>query len=497
MKATALTAAGLTAYAASAVLAQGSCPITLKPAYPQPVVGTGYTTRLIASSLNRPRSLLFDASGKMLVLEGRSGIRRLGFTDHGSTCVEVTENNVVIADTSLTHGIALSNDGKTLFASSATQVFAWAYDPATGKISGNKKVVINGMGSSGHTTRTLLMSQKSPGTLIVSYGSNGNLDEAALNAQSGVSQIRAFDMRTLPAQPINYATGGRRLGWGLRNSVGVAEEPTTGGIYSVENSADQMTRDGVDIHQNNPGEELNFHGTANRTTDGGNHGYPTCFALWDTNVPKVGSMTTGSQFVMKTDGSVTDAKCNSDYVAPRLTFPAHTAPLDVIFTPDGKTAYVSLHGSWNRDERVGYKLSSIAFANGQPVAAKNSKTALNDVLSNPSLSACPDNCFRPVGLAIDKQNRLFMTSDSTGDIWVLKRGDFTALGGGGNQVTSSASRGNIAEDSSTVAQGSAPSSVSTGAAATLVRGGGGGSTSAVVVGAVVAAASLVFTSLMI
>lgn len=101
MKGTALTAAGFAAYAASAVLAQESCPVTLVPAYPQPVIGAGYTTRLIASGLNRPRSLLFDATGKMLVLEGRRGIRRLGFTDHGSTCVEVAENNVVIADTSV------------------------------------------------------------------------------------------------------------------------------------------------------------------------------------------------------------------------------------------------------------------------------------------------------------------------------------------------------------------------------------------------------------
>lgn len=255
----------------------------------------------------------------------------------------------------------MSNDGKTLFASSATQVFAWAYDAATGTISGDKKVVINGMGSSGHTTRTLLMSKKSPGTLIVSYGSNGNLDPEALSVESGVSQIRAFDMSTLPDQPINYASGGKRLGWGLRNSVGVAEEPVTGGIFSVENSADEMTRDGVDIHQDNPGEELNFHGTANRTADGGNHGYPSCFALWDTNVPNVGTMTTGSQFSMRTDGSVTDALCNSDYVAPRLTFQAHTAPLDIIFTPDGSTAYVSFHGSckWSHNSHLAALPSTI------------------------------------------------------------------------------------------------------------------------------------------
>jgi hypothetical protein len=34
--------------------------------------------------------------------------------------------------------------------------------------------------------------------------------------------------------------------------VGIAEHPVSGGIYSVENSADQITRMGVDVHQDNP-----------------------------------------------------------------------------------------------------------------------------------------------------------------------------------------------------------------------------------------------------
>lgn len=406
----------------------------------------------------------------------------------------------------------MSNDGKTLFASSATQVFAWAYDAAAGTISGDRRVVINGMGSSGHTTRTLLMSEKSPGTLIVSYGSNGNIDPAALNAQSGVSQIRAFDVSTLPSQPINYSSGGKRLGWGLRNSVGVAEHPVSGGIYSVENSADELTRDNVDIHQDNPGEELNFHGTANSTTDGGNHGYPTCFALWDTNVPSAGNLTTGNQFVTKTDGSngATDAQCNSNYIAPRLTFPAHTAPLDVIFKPDGSAAYVSFHGSCksksdpfllfgyrdqqhgtntptytgNRDDPVGYRLSSIAFSNGEPVAASDSKTAAVDVLTNPSLGACPDNCFRPVGLAFDSAGRLFMTSDSTGDIWVLQNTGATVPSSGAGSATKSAPT-------------PAPTNAAAPSRGGYVGTGGNGGGSVAVVGAFVAAACLAFTSFMI
>lgn len=44
---------------------------------------------------------------------------------------------------------------------------------------------------------------------------------------------------------------------------------------------------------------------------------------------------------------------------------------------------------------------------------------------NKDLSACPDQCFRPVGLAWDAQDRLFMTSDSTGEIYILRQDDAT------------------------------------------------------------------------
>jgi hypothetical protein len=84
---------------------------------------------------------------------------------------------------------------------------------------------------------------------------------------------------------------------------------------------------------------------------------------------------------------------------------------------------------------VGYKLASLSFSNGQPTASSDSRDALVDVMSTPDLSVCPDKCFRPVGLAWDAKDRLFMSSDTTGEVFVLAR-----KSGGGTFVTSSASR---------------------------------------------------------
>ena len=75
----------------------------------------------------------------------------------------------------------------------------------------------------------------------------------------------------------------------------------------------------------------------------------------------------------------------------------------------------------DRTSPVGYKLSVIPFANGEPVAAPDNKTAASDVFVNVDNSKCPRGCFRPVGIALDRQGRLFMSSDSTGEIYVLVR----------------------------------------------------------------------------
>lgn len=250
----------------------------------------------------------------------------------------------------LNHGITLSNDGKTLYASTSDAVYAWEYDASKPSVSSTNQTIVTGMSNGDHTTRTLLMSDKQPGMLVVSRGSNSNVDIEAETLASGRSQIRAFDLSnfTSDSKPYEFTSSGTLLGWGLRNSVGIAEEPLTGGVYSVENSADDVERDGIDIHQNNPGEEMNYHGFLNGSTEdqGGNYGYPYCFALWNTSIPDNDNLVVGSQFTFDQNATINDTFCAKERVAPRLTFQAHMAPLDIIFLSNGTTAFVSFHGSW-------------------------------------------------------------------------------------------------------------------------------------------------------
>lgn len=83
----------------------------------------------------------------------------------------------------------------------------------------------------------------------------------------------------------------------------------------------------------------------------------------------------------------------------------------------------------DRSNPIGYKLSAIAFSSGSPIQNSDSTTSTVDILTNIDLSNCPNDCFRPVGLALDSKERLFMTSDSTGEIYVLvKTGGGTTTG---------------------------------------------------------------------
>lgn len=74
----------------------GACPTVLTPSYEAPVVGSGWTAQLIATNLTKPRGIIFDKSGALLVVQQGSGIVRLRFTDHGGTCLVVNETKTIV-----------------------------------------------------------------------------------------------------------------------------------------------------------------------------------------------------------------------------------------------------------------------------------------------------------------------------------------------------------------------------------------------------------------
>jgi len=400
---------------ASRAFAQCQPSSSLTFAYP-PSLFDGVGARVIQNRLTRPRGIKFDSASppNLLVVEANLGISVLVPNSQGCA-------------------------GK-LYASSDDKVFAWTYNPATATVSGNPTTIVRGMTNAGHITRTLLLqpaSGSNPAYLVVSRGSNDNFDLGCSDSTTGRCQVRRFPLS--PAPPADgYAwMSGELLAWGLRNAVGLALDPAGTRVWEVENSSDNIRWKGQDVHNDNPAEELNLIDLAKRgAANGGNYfGYPSCFTAWS----NMNGLQTGDQFSfeMETGGghnaTRTDAWCsNTNNVArPTLSFQGHSAPLDIKFyTPPSNTtsalnpqwsghAFVSFHGSWNRQPPTGYGVVRVPFSNGLPTAPANSNSGYQFILQAPDLNRCTTACVRPVGLAFDPRGRLFVSSDATGEVFIV------------------------------------------------------------------------------
>ncbi|KZV91095.1 soluble quino protein glucose dehydrogenase [Exidia glandulosa HHB12029] len=390
---------------------------------------SGWTAHGVANGLATPRSLVFDSAGHLLVLEKGTGIVAFTLNSDGSVASKTT----VLSYSYPNHGLALSVDGKTLFASSSNTAWKWDYNATSLKVSNQKKVV-TGMDNDDHVTRTLLVSSAHPSLLIVSRGSNNNLDMGA-TASSGRAQVKVFDWTKLPSGDVGYdfTSQGKILGYGVRNEVGLVEDGA-GRVWGVENSADNLVRvrSGVsyDVHQDNPGEKLHLFGDAQSVSSGPNYGYPNCFSVWNpsSGFPSSDSFKTGDWFVQQPNSSAIDtAWCNSNTVKPKLLFQAHSAPLDIKLGPKSDPrAYVAFHGSWNRSPPTGYKVvavpGAISSSAWNPTASITSTTGYVDILTNSNVTSCPGSCFRPAGLVFNSDGtRLYVASDATGEVFMLQR----------------------------------------------------------------------------
>jgi glucose/arabinose dehydrogenase len=178
----------------------------------------GWRATKIAGGLTQPRGLVFDTAGNLLVVQNGLGITVHTIGPDGC----FTLSKTLIAQRNLNHGIVLSLDGRTLYASSATSVYAWIYDAVTMSVSESSKTIVSGMDSKGHVTRTLVIPPMHPNLLIVSHGSNDNFDYGAADIKTGRSCVKVFDTTKAPIDGYDYVTEGYQMGYGLRNEVGLA-----------------------------------------------------------------------------------------------------------------------------------------------------------------------------------------------------------------------------------------------------------------------------------
>ncbi|MBI5500264.1 MAG: PQQ-dependent sugar dehydrogenase [Deltaproteobacteria bacterium] len=370
-------------------------------------VPDGFCAWTWADGLSAPRGIKVAPNGDVLVIERGSNRVMVLFDEDGDGTSGPGERAVVAAASGLNHGIAL-RDGY-LYASSATTVWRWAYPPGARTELGVPETVVRDIPAGGHSTRTLAFDAE--GRLYVSVGSGSNVDPDFSRAR-----VRRFVVGSLPAGGLAF-DGGEAFADGLRNEVGLAFDGA-GRLWGVENGIDELHRAdlGGDIHQDNPGEELNLFDVAGRF-----YGYPYC---WSEFLLPVGTgLGPGAQWAdpgFLGDGTHDDAWCRdpANVVPPSLVLPAHTAPLGLVFYdgpsfPDGARgdAFVALHGSWNRDVPIGYKVVRVFFEGGDRPLRWESFFEYG----GPGDRAA-EWTHRPVDVALGSRGELLVTSDASGVI---------------------------------------------------------------------------------
>ncbi|ORY05555.1 cellobiose dehydrogenase-like protein [Clohesyomyces aquaticus] len=382
------------------------------------LTASGWKVAKVAGDLIQPRGVTIDSAGHLLVVQNGLGItvHEIGLDG----CL--TSSKTLIKQLSLNHGIALSNDGKTLYASSATTVWSWSYDAATMTVGSTAKTIVTGMDARGHVTRTLIFPPKYPNLLVVSHGSNDNFDFDSGDIKQGRSCVKVFDITKTPDTGYVYAKGGYQMGYGLRNGVGLVFDQD-GMLWEIENGSDEINRTVSgktwDIHTDNPAEEINYLGDPSKENKQW-YGYPTCFSVWKPSDFTDTKFNVGDQFVLAPNKTYNDATCAKKSTSAKLLLMPHSAPLDAAFSKDYSSMYVTFHGSWDRTPSTGYKVVEVPFVKSTsgfaPKAALTSTSGYTDIFYAEKVEDCSTtHCFRPVSIAKDKYERMYITSDSGGE----------------------------------------------------------------------------------
>ncbi|EIN09066.1 soluble quino protein glucose dehydrogenase, partial [Punctularia strigosozonata HHB-11173 SS5] len=425
-------------------LVQAQCQPFNSLSFRSPVTAaSGLTATPIFGNLTTPRGVAFDADGNLLVVERGLGVT--AFTDRDSTC-DGWLRTVVIANTSFTQGIAV--DGPKLYVSTSGAVLRYVYDTSTRTVNGFPEVVVDGIPPDGElTTRPILLHPaKNPNTLIVSSALSENIDSTARDPSSGRSQLRLFPLPSSSSVvPIDFFNG-TLLAFGIRNPAGFAFLPditSSKKLWVVDNGAsiDNVTGLTAAFVNDNPADELNFVDLtgSDSSSSAPFYGFPDCTTLWNPDAdpagdPQFTSFHTGEQFSLDLEPERDDAWCQdpANNVPPRISFQAHSVPLDLKFfrpTSDASTAslpkswkgdaFVSFHGSFDRTPPTGYAVVRVPFAGASPVASPTSTEGYEILVQAANLTSCPGTCIKPVGLAFASDGRLFVSSDSSGELFTL------------------------------------------------------------------------------
>jgi glucose/arabinose dehydrogenase len=352
--------------------------VSPRPADAALTLPPGFHIHLWAEGLENPRIITIAPNGDAFVAEsGRDRVRVLRDAD-GDGKAETRE--VFAAGLRQPFGIGFYPPGPNpqfVYVANTDSVVRFPYKNGDLKATGPAQTIINdlpGRGYRQHWTRNLRF-RPDGSKLYVSVGSETNVGEEP--------EKRAAILEYNPD-----GSGYRVYASGIRNTVGLAFNPIDNSLWTAVNERDGLGDDLVPDY-------------ATSVKSGGFYGWPWYY-IGPNKDPR-----------MRDRPDLKDKT-----LVPDVLFQSHTAALGMEFYTADKfpvtyrnSAFVALHGSWNRSQRSGYSVVRIPFgSNGKP------EGGYEEFVTGWAL---PDGTVwgRPVDVAVARDGALLITDDGAGKIW--------------------------------------------------------------------------------
>jgi glucose/arabinose dehydrogenase len=365
-----------------------------------PVVPQGWTIKAIATDLAVPRQTLVLPNGDILVAEGKGGgAPVLKPKDYIAGLIKAQGNTAVKGGDRLTllrdadgdgtyegrwvyaenlnapYGLALV--GNRLYVANQDALVRLDYEAGQTRAAAAPVKVAALPSAINHHWTKALAADADGRFLYVGIGSNSNIGERGMAVEENRAVVWQIDAGTGATRP--FATG-------LRNPTALAFEPGSQQLWAVVNERDELGPDLVPDYLTS-------------VREGAFYGWP--YAYWGSNI---------DHRVQPQDDQKVQATVRPDYALQ-----SHSAPLGLSFVQPGgygpfaEGAFIGLHGSWNRNEPVGYKVIFVPFTNGRP-----SGPPVDFVTG---FRADGKTMGRPVGVALDPKGAVIVADDLSNTVW--------------------------------------------------------------------------------
>ncbi len=377
--------------------------IVKRPDNAVPTAPAGFVVQPFAAGLEEPRVIRVAPNGDIFVAES-AGNRIHVFRAEGDGA-KPTRDGIFANDLNRPFGIAFyppGPDPKFVYVANTNGVVRFPYRNGDLTASGPPERVVSDLWSSGgHWTRDVIFSPDGA-RMFVAVGSGSNVAEGLnrktpdaiheFEAKYGLGAAWGHEQNR--ADVLEFDPDGKNMrifATGIRNCVTMAIEPANGSLWCSTNE-----RDG--LGDNLPPDYVT------EVRQGAFYGWPWYY-IGDHADPRHANERPDLA------GHVT---------VPSVLLQPHSAPLQMTFY-DGAmfpefrgSAFVALHGSWNRAMRTGYKIVRLPFKDGK-ATGDYEDFVTGFVVNDDSVWG------RPVGVAVDRLGALLVGEDGNDTIWRVTR----------------------------------------------------------------------------